>query len=78
MANCGQSSRPANNPPVNSCQSTWVDGKPGTGCALPYLHLSREHCVFYFLKPCSTHRDILQYIRSAIPPGHDCFAVVQV
>jgi hypothetical protein len=72
VADCGQSSRPANNPPVNSCQSTWVGGKQGTGCALPCLHPSQEHCVSYSLKPCSTRTDKLQQSSSAIPPGVLC------
>lgn len=43
VADCGQSSRPAQNPPVSSCESTWVSGIPGTGYAPASLN-NELHC----------------------------------
>ena len=32
LASCGSAAHPAQTPPINVCQSTWVNGRPGTGC----------------------------------------------
>ena len=34
LASCGSAARSVPQPAINTCRSTWVDGRPGTGCGL--------------------------------------------